>query len=74
MRIVQLERLRSREQDVLRLAAQGLDNEAIAEQLGIARRTVVVYWQGIYQVLGVAKQQGKKRLAIAWWRGLEDER
>jgi DNA-binding NarL/FixJ family response regulator len=73
MRVELIERLRSREQDVLRLAAHGLDNEAIAEQLGIARRTVVVYWQGIYQVLGVAKQKGKKRHAIAWWRGLEGD-
>lgn len=70
---MRIERLRSREQDVLRLAAHGLDNAAIAERLGIARRTVVVYWQGIYQVLGVAKQKGKKRQAIEWWRGREGQ-
>jgi two-component system response regulator DegU len=48
--------LTAREQEVLRLLAQGLDNEAIAQQLNLTRRTVQNHVSAIYGKLGVASR------------------
>jgi pimeloyl-ACP methyl ester carboxylesterase/DNA-binding CsgD family transcriptional regulator len=48
------EPLTDRELDVLRLAAQGLDNAAIAERLSLSVRTVERHLSNIYLKLGVS--------------------
>ncbi len=45
--------LTTREIDVLRLLAQGLDNDAIAERLALTKRTVQNHVSAIYGKLGV---------------------
>jgi two-component system, NarL family, response regulator LiaR len=45
--------LTMRETDVLRLLAQGLDNDAIAERLALTKRTVQNHVSAIYGKLGV---------------------
>ena len=47
------ESLTAREKEVARLLAQGLPNKVIADQLGIANRTVQVHRATIYMKLGV---------------------
>ena len=47
------ERLTARELEVLRLAAEGLDNRVIAGRLGIARSTVKHHLEAVYAKLGV---------------------
>jgi DNA-binding NarL/FixJ family response regulator len=54
--------LSARELDVLRLAAQGQDNAAIAESLTLSVRTVERHLQNAYVKLGV---QGKSARAAA---------
>ncbi len=48
--------LTAREQEVLRLLAEGLDNEAIAQQLNLTRRTVANHVSAIYGKLGVTSR------------------
>ncbi len=52
----QLSPLTARELEVLNLLARGLDNEAIAEQLKLTRRTVANHVSAIYGKLGVASR------------------
>ncbi len=52
----QLSPLTTRELEVLNLLARGLDNEAIAEQLKLTRRTVQNHVSAIYSKLGVASR------------------
>jgi NarL family two-component system response regulator LiaR len=52
----QLEALTSREIEVLRLAADGLTNRAIGQQLGISDRTVQGHLANIYGKMGVASR------------------
>ena len=52
----QLSPLTTRELEVLNLLARGLDNEAIAEQLKLTRRTVANHVSAIYGKLGVASR------------------
>ena len=47
------ERLTARELEVLRLAAEGLDNRVIAGRLGISRSTVKHHLEAVYAKLGV---------------------
>lgn len=54
--------LSAREQEVLALAADGLDNEAIAERLTLSLRTVERHLQNVYLKLGL---QGKNARAAA---------
>ncbi len=55
-RRAELERLQkdltARERDVLRLIADGLDNRAVAERLGVSVNTVRGYAQGLLEKLG----------------------
>jgi two-component system, NarL family, nitrate/nitrite response regulator NarL len=55
--------LSAREQDVFRLAARGLGNKALAEQLAISEATVKVHLTHIFQKLGV---RGRGELAAAY--------
>jgi NarL family two-component system response regulator LiaR len=50
------EQLSAREIEVLELAARGLRNKAIAEQLGISIRTVEGHFNGIFAKLGVSSR------------------
>jgi DNA-binding NarL/FixJ family response regulator len=52
----QVERLTSREIDVLRLAAQGLTNRAIGQELSISDRTVQGHLANIYGKMSVASR------------------
>ena len=56
------ELLSAREAEVLRWAAEGLDNEAIAAELVLSVRTVERHFQNAYTKLGV---QGKAARAAA---------
>ena len=56
------ERLTEREREVLRLMAQGLDNQAIAQRLGIAPRTVECHVTRILDKLDVRSRQE----AVVW--------
>jgi DNA-binding NarL/FixJ family response regulator len=49
----QVEPLTERELDVLRLAAQGMTNRAIGNELGISHRTVQGHLASVYGKLGV---------------------
>lgn len=52
-RLVSHDRLTPREEDVLRLVAEGLHDEEIAERLGIARSTVAAVLRSAMATLGV---------------------
>ncbi|MCX7681684.1 MAG: helix-turn-helix transcriptional regulator [Anaerolineae bacterium] len=61
---VRWKRLTGREREVLRLLVQGLDNQAIAQRLGIAPRTVECHITHILDKLGVRTC----REALVWAR------
>ena len=48
-----LAQLTQREQQVFALSARGLNNDAVAEELGVAKNTVRNYVAGLYKKLGV---------------------
>ncbi len=52
----QIEVLTARELEILRLAAQGLTNKAIGQEIGISDRTVQGHLANIYGKLGVASR------------------
>lgn len=49
----------SREIDVIWLSAQGLDNEAIAQALGITETTVNSHWRNIGAPRGMTRKQAR---------------
>ncbi len=53
-----------REVEVLRLVAQGLTNEQVAEQLVISPRTVNTHLTSIYSKIGVTSRAAATRYAI----------
>jgi DNA-binding CsgD family transcriptional regulator len=55
-------RLSSREQEVLRLAAEGNSGPEIAERLGVSRATVKSHFENVYEKLGV----GDRAAAVAY--------
>lgn len=60
--------LTAREVEIVRMAAQGLRNRAIGEQLGISESTVKVHLYNVFQKLGV---EGRVELVLwAQQRGL----
>lgn len=63
-----VERLTSRETDVLELLAEGLSNKAIAARLGISDQTVKFHVASIGGKLGAANRTDAVRLAVR--RGL----
>jgi DNA-binding CsgD family transcriptional regulator/anti-anti-sigma regulatory factor len=58
--------LSSREVEVLELAAEGMTNTAIGEQLYISRRTVAQHLRSVYNKLGV----NSRAAAVARWADL----
>jgi len=56
--------LTSREVEVLRLVAQGLTNEQVAEHLVISPRTVNTHLTSIYGKIGVSSRSAATRYAI----------
>ena len=56
--------LTPREVEVLRLLAQGLDNEAIARRLVVTKRTVQNHVSNVYGKLGVTSRTGAMLYAI----------
>ena len=54
--VEQIEALTSRELEILRLAAQGLTNKAIGQEIGISDRTVQGHLANIFGKLGVASR------------------
>ncbi len=73
-RLIELRELRAktsltdREVQVLRLVAQGDTNHAIADRLGLSRRTVENHLRSTYRKLGVANRTAA---AAAWNSGLD---
>src|SRR5581483_11274574 len=57
-----LDELTKREQEILRLLTQGLTNQEMADQLGLAERTVRFHLRNIYAKLNVRRRSG----AVAW--------
>ncbi len=56
--------LTNREVEVLRLVAQGLTNEQVAEQLVISPRTVNSHLASIYGKIGVSSRSAATRYAM----------
>ena len=56
--------LTTREAEVLRLVADGLNDPQVAEQLFISRRTVHAHLRSIYQKLGVTTRTAATRFAL----------
>ncbi len=56
--------LTAREVEVLRLVAQGLTNERVAEQLVISPRTVNTHLTSIFSKIGVSSRGAATRYAI----------
>jgi len=56
--------LTSREREVFHLAAEGLSNVRMAEQLGISSRTVEVHRANVMRKLGLTNQTDLVRLAM----------
>jgi two-component system nitrate/nitrite response regulator NarL len=61
-------RLTDREQEILRLLADGLSAPRIAEALHLSPATVRTYLQGLYEKLGVSTQAAA--VAVAMRQGL----
>jgi DNA-binding NarL/FixJ family response regulator len=58
------DRLTAREVKILRLVAQGLTNDQVAEQLVISSRTVNTHLTSIYSKIGVPSRSAATRYAI----------
>jgi DNA-binding NarL/FixJ family response regulator len=56
--------LTTRELDVLRLVAQGLSNQRVAEELVISERTVHSHLRSTYRKLGVGSRTAATRYAL----------
>jgi len=56
--------LTAREVEVLRVVAQGLTNEQVAERLVISPRTVDTHLTSIYSKIGVSSRTAATRYAI----------
>ena len=60
-------RLQPRMMEVLRLAAEGLNNKAIAERTGLMVSTVENHLQVIYRTLDVQQPDQNSRVAACRW-------
>ena len=56
--------LTPREKQVAQLVADGLQNKAIAGQLGLSTGTVKVYTGAISRTLGIAERPGNSRAIL----------
>jgi DNA-binding NarL/FixJ family response regulator len=59
------EQLTARESEVVRLAARGMSNKAIAQQLGISSRTVEGHLNHVFDKLGVLSRTELVHVALA---------
>ena len=62
--LISPDELTAREVEVLRLVAQGLTNEQVAEQLVISPRTVKTHLTSIYGKIQVSSRSAATRYAI----------
>jgi len=69
-----LERLTSRERDVLSLMAQGKSNAAIAHELVLGQKTVETHVRAIFQKLDLEENADEHRRVVAVVRWLQAER
>ena len=68
-----LDRLTQREMEVLRLAAKGMTNQEIAQELVISVRTVQVHLSNVFSKMGVGSRTEAVLLALReGWIALED--
>ncbi|MCX7682412.1 MAG: response regulator transcription factor, partial [Anaerolineae bacterium] len=68
-----IEPLTSREMEVLKLAAKGMTNREIADELVISVRTVQVHLSNIFSKMGVGSRTEAVLLALKkGWLALED--
>jgi DNA-binding CsgD family transcriptional regulator len=58
----------AREQQVVTLLLEGMDNEEIACQLGIAKRTVKMYMSSLFQHYGITNGAKRVKLAVMFYR------
>lgn len=74
-KIAALEELTSRQVEALTLAAKGMTNRDIAEQLAISVRTVQVHLSNVFSKLGVSSRTEAVLYALReGWIALEDTR
>jgi len=67
------DRLSEREVDVIRLAAKGMSNKEIAEELQLSKRTVEGHLRSIFNKVGVGSRTEAALLGLKQgWFGLED--
>jgi DNA-binding NarL/FixJ family response regulator len=69
-----VERLTSREREVLAVMAQGLSNSAIADQLAMSPKTVESHVRAIFTKLDLAENPDEHRRVAAVVRWLHAER
>jgi DNA-binding NarL/FixJ family response regulator len=62
--------LSRREQEVLRLVAEGMDNDAIAQRLSLSTRTVERHLSHAYAKLGVSGKAARAAAAVRFARAL----
>ena len=68
--VVPVDHLSAREREILVLAAEGLDNTAIAERLTLSVRTVERHFQNVYLKLGLSGRTARAA-AVCRVLGLE---
>jgi DNA-binding NarL/FixJ family response regulator len=61
--------LRPREQQIVELLLQGCDNDEIARQLNIARRTVKAHFHRLFLRFGITSGIKRVKLATLLYRG-----
>ena len=66
-----LQALTAREREVLQLVAEGCSNQAIAERMTIAQRSVEKYVSSIFTKLGLPDTGGEHRRVLAVLRFLQ---
>jgi DNA-binding NarL/FixJ family response regulator len=67
----ELDRLTTRERDVLRLMAEGRSNRSIAAELNLSERTIETHTAGIFDKLDIPAEGGdnrRVRAVLAWLR------
>jgi DNA-binding NarL/FixJ family response regulator len=68
------EHLTRREMDVLKMAAKGLSNKAIASDLGLSLRTIKGHFESIFDKMNVSSRTEAIMMALRQeWINLEDE-
>jgi DNA-binding NarL/FixJ family response regulator len=69
-----LARLTNRQRQILALVAEGFNNEAIAERLGLAEKSVVNHLTAIYQHLDIGEEKNSRVAAtLIYLREVDDD-